>query len=396
MKATGVVVEYNPFHNGHKFHLEMARKYGEGDIVIAVMSGDFLQRGEPAIINKWKRTEMVLANGVDIVVELPAYYSTQSAEIFAKGSVEILGGLGVEDIVFGSESGDIDKLEKIAALEEDEVFQNKLREHLDKGNSYPTAFSRSLEEITGEKGYFSPNDILGTEYVRSIKKAGLRVNPIAIKREGTGYHSHDVEGKIASATAIRKMLAHGDEGMREVMPEASYAILTKEHKMGRSAFLKEYYPIIRHEIILHRDMLGEIQDVEVGFENKLYSAAVRYDKFEEFYSEIMSKRYTNARLQRILVHIILGLTVKITKKAKEKVPYIRILGFNEEGNRYLKSIKKGQEIHTFTTLKNVTKKLDEDAKMLLDFNERASKVYGIIKEYEERNIPIIYRGEKDE
>lgn len=396
MKATGVVVEYNPFHNGHKYHLEMARKHGQGDIVIAAMSGDFLQRGEPAIINKWKRTEMVLKNGVDIVVELPTFYSTQSAEIFAKGSVEILGALGVSDIVFGSESGDVEKLEEIARLEEDEVFQEGLREELARGVSYPTAFSKTLEKILGKKGYFSPNDILGTEYVRAIRKKNLKVEPIAIKREGTGYHSHDVAGKIASATAIRKMLAEGSEGIREVLPEVSYEILTEEHREGRTAFLRDYYPLIRHEIILHRDLLDDIQDVEVGFQNKLYSAAVKYEGYDEFYDEIMSKRYTNARLQRILIHILLGLTVKHTVKAKEGVPYIRILGFNERGHKYLKGIKKNQEIPTFTTLKNVSKKLDEDAKALLDFNERASKIYGIVKKYEQRSIPIMLRGEEQD
>lgn len=394
MKATGVVVEYNPFHNGHKYHLEMARKHGEGDIVIAVMSGDFLQRGEPAIINKWKRTEMVLANGVDIVVELPSYYSAQSAEIFAKGSVEILGALGVTDIVFGSESGDVEKLEEIAKLEEDEIFQEQLKEELTKGSSYPTAFSKALEKVLGKKGYFTPNDILGTEYVRAIKKKNLGVKPIAIKREGTGYHSHDIAGKIASATAIRKMLREGDKDIADVLPGISLDILMEEHRKENTAFLREYYPLIRHEIILHRDMLADIQDVEIGFENKLYSAAVKYPVYEDFYEEIMSKRYTNARVQRILIHILIGLTVDITKKAKEKVPYIRILGFNEKGNSYLKKIKKTQEIETFTTLKNVSKKLDKDAKMLLDFNERASKIYGIIKEYEGKTIPIMLKGEK--
>jgi len=394
MKATGVVVEYNPFHNGHKYHLEMAREYGQGDIVIAVMSGDFLQRGEPAIINKWKRTEMALKNGVDIVVELPAYYSAQSAEIFAKGSVEILAGLGVSDIVFGSESGDVEKLEEIARLEEDEAFQERLREELSTGVSYPTAFSKVLEDTLGKKGYFSPNDILGTEYVRAIRKKKLDVEPIAIKREGTGYHSHEVEGKIASATAIRRMLTEGSGEIGEVLPRVSYEILADEHREGRTAFLRDYYHLIRHEIILHRDILSEIQDIEVGFENKLYSAAVKYGDYDEFYNEIMSKRYTNARLQRILVHILLGLTVEHTVNAKKKVPYIRILGFNEMGNSYLKSIKKSQETETFTTLKNVTKKLGEDAKVLLDFNERASKIYGIVKKYEERSIPIMLRGEE--
>lgn len=391
MKATGVVVEYNPFHNGHRYHLEKARENGIGDVVIAAMSGDFLQRGEPGIVNKWKRAEMALRSGVDIVAELPAYYSNQSAEIFARGAVGILGALGVSDIVFGSESGEVEKLKNIAYMEENEEFQCYIKEELGRGSSYPTSFAAAIEKVTGEKGYMTPNDILGTEYVRSIMKLGLDINPIAIKREGTGYHSHDVNGNIASATAIRKMLGEDTDKIKSLVPEPVYEILTDEFRKGRCAWLYEFYPILRHEIILHKDSLGEIQDIEAGFENRIYEAAVRNREFENFYGEIMTKRYTNARIQRILTHILLGITVKITEDAKAGVPYIRILGFNEKGGQYLKSIRQKTSIEVFTTLKNVSKKLSGREKGLLDFNERCSMIYTIIKEYEERKTPVIIK-----
>ncbi len=391
MKATGVVVEYNPFHNGHRYHLEQCKKLGIGDVVIAAMSGDFLQRGEPAILNKWKRAEMALRCGIDIVAELPAYYSNQSAEIFARGSLEILNALKVSDIVFGSESADIDKLKKIALLEEDDRFQEHLKDELGRGNSYPTAFSKAVEKVTGEKGYMSPNDILGTEYVRSILDLGLDIKPIAIKREGTGYHSHDIKGEIASATAIRKMLEFDRERIRDLVPEDCYKILLEEFEKGRCAWLHEFYPILRHEIILHKDFLVDIQDIEVGFENRLYESALKNREFYGFYNDIMTKRYTNARVQRILTHILLGMTVKLTEEAKKGVPYVRILGFSEKGGRYLKSIRSKTEVEVFTTLKNVSKKLSGREKVLLDFNERCSMIYTVIKEYEERKTPILIK-----
>ncbi|WP_319370231.1 nucleotidyltransferase [uncultured Ilyobacter sp.] len=391
MKATGVVVEYNPFHNGHRYHLEKAREEGTGEVVIAAMSGDFLQRGEPAIVNKWKRAEMALRSGVDIVVELPAYYSNQSAEIFARGAVGILGAMGVSDLVFGSESGEIEKLKNIASLEENEEFQSYLKEELGRGSSYPTSFAAAIEKITGEKGYMTPNDILGTEYVRSINKLGLDIKPIAIKREGTGYHSHDVSGDIASATAIRRMLGGEMGKIKNLVPEPVYEILTNEFQNGRCAWLYEFYPILRHEIILHKDSLGDIQDIEAGFENRLYESALKNREFEKFYEDIMTKRYTNARIQRILTHILLGITVKITEEAKKGVPYVRVIGFNKNGGRYLKGIRDKGGIEVFTTLKNVSKKLSGREKELLDFNERCSMIYTVIKEYEERKTPIIMR-----
>ena len=167
--------------------------------------------------------------------------------------------------------------------------------------------------------------------------------------------------------------------------------LTDEFGQGKCAWLHEFYPILRHEIILHKDSLDKIQDIEAGFENRLYEAAIKNREFNKFYGDIMTKRYTNARIQRILTHILLGITVKITEDAKMGVPYVRILGFNEKGGKYLKSIRGKTGIDVFTTLKNVSKKLSGREKELLDFNERCSMIYTVIKEYEERKTPIIIK-----
>ncbi|MGL5963958.1 MAG: nucleotidyltransferase family protein, partial [Fusobacteriaceae bacterium] len=174
MKAVGVVVEYNPFHNGHKYHLEKAKEATEADIVIAVMSGDFTQRGEVACIDRFKRAEMALLNGVDLIAELPIFYSSQSAEIFAKGAMNILSELGVDFVVFGSESGEIENIEKIAELEESDEFKSYLELYMKKGDSYPTSYSNALKDL-GFNQSIKSNDILGIEYVKSEKSLKKRI-----------------------------------------------------------------------------------------------------------------------------------------------------------------------------------------------------------------------------
>ena len=397
MDAVGLIVEYNPFHNGHKLHLDRAKKLSGAEVAIAVMSGDFLQRGEPALLNKWKRAEMALKNGVDIVVEMPVYFSNQSAEIFAEGGIRILDALGVATVVFGSETADLERLEKIASIEEDESFQNILKEHLAEGISFPNALDRTISEFIGEQGALNPNDILGVEYIKSIKKIGSNIVPLAIKREAVGYHSKNIVGEIASATSIRHLLSEGRVNeVMGVVPKMSYEVIKKEYDSGSVTFLEDYYHLLRYEILRSKEELPDIQDMEVGLENRLYRCALDNDDFSGFYSDLMTKRYTNARMQRVLTHIILGITDKFTKKAREKLYYIRVLGFTKKGSKYLKKIKnelseKGLDL--FTNLKNVEKRLGIDEKEMLDFDLRASKIYGIVKPYTERKIPILLEGE---
>ncbi|MGL4946970.1 MAG: nucleotidyltransferase [Cetobacterium sp.] len=385
-KAVGIVVEYNPFHNGHKYHCLKAREHG--DIVIAVMSGDYVQRGEPALINRWDRAELALKNGVDIVVELPIFYSTQSAEIFSRGALGILHLMSVDKIVFGSETGDINSLVERANLEEKEEFGEELKKQLKEGYSYPTAYSNTLKNLNVANKLDS-NDILGVEYIKALKFWKSTVEPVAIKREKSGYYSEGIEDGISSATGIRKKIQSGEE-VKDVVPETTYKVLKNALDENRFATLKDFYSLIRYRILLERESIKNIQDIEIGFENRLYEAALSSLDFESFFEKIQTKRYTLGRTQRILIHILLNIKKEETAVVKEKVPYIRVLGFTQNGQKYLKKLKE-KDVVVLTALKNIQKILTEDELKLLEKNEIASKIYSMINSYEDRKIPIIIR-----
>lgn len=388
MKGVGIVVEYNPFHNGHKYHCDKAREYG--DVVVAVMSGNFVQRGEPAIVNKWERTKMALNSGVDIIVELPVFYSTQSAEIFSRGAVGILNELKVSKLVFGSETGDVESLEKIAKLEENEEFQESLKKYLKDGNSYPTAYSLTLKNL-GEEDSLNSNDILGVEYIKGIKFWKSSIESVAIKREKSGYYTHECIDGISSATGIRKRLEESS-CFKDVVPEVTYKILTESILNGNTVKLEMFYELIRYRILLERENLENIQDVEDGFSNRLYSSALKNRKYIDFFNDILTKRYTLGRIQRILIHILLNITKDITKEVKVKVPYIRVLGFTQRGREYLKQLKKEDEsIKVLTSLKNIKKILTDKEKELLELNEVSDRIYSMLNFYEDEKIPVMMK-----
>jgi len=244
MRATGIVVEYNPFHNGHKLHLMEAKK--SGDFVVAVMSGNFLQRGEPAIYDKWTRARMALKNGVDLGGRRIIKKKTKSAEIFSHGAVDILDKLGVETLVFGSESSDLEKLKKIAYLQIDEkkLLDEKIKEKMEEGVSYPNAINSAIEELLGEKGILKPNDILGVEYIKAIRKLGSSMEASLIERKAVGYHDKEIIDEITSATSIREMIKEGRvEETKRVMPAESFELL------GTPTYLEKFYPLLRYEIL---------------------------------------------------------------------------------------------------------------------------------------------------
>ncbi|WP_300389294.1 nucleotidyltransferase [Fusobacterium sp.] len=386
MKATGIIVEYNPFHNGHKYHLQKARETDPQNTIIAIMSGDFVQRGEPSIIDKWTKTKMALANGVDMVVELPVFYSSQSAEIFAKGAVGILEELQCDSLFFGSESGDIEDLKRISTLQESDVFKANLKKRLKEGLSYPTAHSLTMREILGEKELNS-NDILGLEYIKAINYWQSKIVPKTLKREKVGYHDTNIIGNFASATKIRDSIRNQQDFQNIVTPE-SFNIL-KEYANFTS--IERFYPLIRYELIKNYRNLSEIQDLEIGFENRLYENALKFENYEDFFKNITNKRYTLGRTQRVLMHILLGLTCKITEQAKKEVPYVKILGFNNRGREYLNFLKGTNNKKIITSYKKMNETFSEEVCSLIEFNENCSKLYRLINSYQEYKIPIIYR-----
>ena len=387
----GLIVEYNPFHNGHLHHIQEIDRLFEDNIKIAVMSGDFVQRGEPSLINKFEKTKIALSQGIDIVIELPAFYSTQSAEIFAKGSVNLLNKLSCSHIVFGSESNDLDKLKRIATISLTKEFELSLREFLVEGFSYPTAFSKALfDEKLGS------NDILAMEYLKAIKVINPKIEACSIKREKTGYYD-DEKDNFSSATYIRKILLDCNEKkedklnkIKNLVPEFSYKIL--EENFGVFSCLSDFYDLIKYNIIKNYSELKNIQDLEVGLENRLYKYSLENLSFEDFFDEVLTKRITISRLQRILLHSLFGLTKTITEKIKNKVPFVKILGFSERGQEYLNYLKKAEnynERKILTSNRNLKEILNEEEIELFNFNELCSQIYRIKSSYINIGYPII-------
>ena len=387
----GLIVEYNPFHNGHLHHIQEIDRLFEDNIKIAVMSGDFVQRGEPSLINKFEKTKIALSQGIDIVIELPAFYSTQSAEIFAKGSVNLLNKLSCSHIVFGSESNDLDKLKRIATISLTKEFELSLREFLAEGFSYPTAFSKALfDEKLGS------NDILAMEYLKAIKVINPKIEACSIKREKTGYYD-DEKDNFSSATYIRKILLDCNEKkedklnkIKNLVPEFSYKILEKN--FGVFSCLSDFYDLIKYNIIKNYSELKNIQDLEVSLENRLYKYSLGNLSFEDFFNEVLTKRITISRLQRILLHSLFNLTENITEKVKNKVPFVKILGFSARGQEYLNYLKKAEnynERKILTSNRNLKEILNEEEIELFNFNELCSQIYRIKSSYINIGYPII-------
>ena len=387
----GLIVEYNPFHNGHLHHIQEIDRLFEDNIKIAVMSGDYVQRGEPSLINKFEKTKIALSQGVDIVIELPAFYSTQSAEIFAKGSINLLNKLSCSHIVFGSESNDLEKLKRIATISMTKEFELSLREFLAEGLSYPTAFSKALfDEKLGS------NDILALEYLKAIKAINPKIEAYCIKREKTGYYD-DEKDNFASATHIRKILLDYNKKkedklnkIKNLVPEFSYKIL--EENFGVFSCLSDFYDLIKYNIIKNYLELKNIQDLEVGLENRLYKYSLENSNFDEFFNNILTKRLTISRLQRILLHSLFNLTETITEKVKNKIPFVKILGFSTKGQEYLNYLKKSDnysERKILTSNRNLKEILNEEEIELFNFNELCSQIYRIKSSYINIGYPII-------
>ena len=387
----GLIVEYNPFHNGHLHHIQEIDRLFEDNIKIAVMSGDYVQRGEPSLINKFEKTKIALSQGIDIVIELPAFYSTQSAEIFAKGSINLLNKLSCSHIVFGSESNDLEKLKRIATIFMTKEFELSLREFLAEGLSYPTAFSKALfDEKLGS------NDILALEYLKAIKAINPKIEAYCIKREKTGYYD-DEKDNFASATHIRKILLDYNKKkedklnkIKNLVPEFSYKIL--EENFGVFSCLSDFYDLIKYNIIKSYSELKNIQDLEVGLENRLYKYSLENLKFEDFFNKVLTKRITISRLQRILLHSLFNLTETITERVKNKVSFVKILGFSTKGQEYLNYLKKSDnysERKILTSNRNLKEILNEEEIELFNFNELCSQIYRIKSSYINIGYPII-------
>ena len=396
----GIIGEYNPFHNGHKYHLEKSKQEAHADYVISVISGNFVQRGNVSLIDKWAKANMALTNGVDLVIELPTIYSISSAENFAYGAIKILDSLGVVDYIsFGSESNDITLLDDIANVLAFEPSQYKtlLSHELARGESFPKARENAVMMYLNNIRRFanvlsSPNNILGIEYLKSLKRLKSDIQPITIKREGTNYNDSTVprNSRLASATAIRNLCQSVDDitPVQRFVPETTFNILEENIKKGN--FIKNLSTFDKEIIYTLRKMsvaeIANLPDVSEGLEFSLKNAANQCNSVIELLSIIKSKRYTQTRLQRILLYAILGITKKDMELSTSVKPYIRILGFNDKGQELISEIsRRNRKLELITSVKKfMDKKSHDNLKLMMSKDIWATNVYTLGFEYESK------------
>ena len=339
LKSVGIIAEYNPFHNGHEYHLEQALTESGADFCVSVISGNFTQRGEIALLDKWTRAEMAVRNGVNLVVEMPTVFACSNAGYFAEAGVEILEALGTDFICFGSESGNTEELSRIAREIESArpILEKEIKAAVKGGLAYPRARSRAVSNLLGDKAASvidSPNNILAVEYLKHMKNA----RPLAVKRRGAGYHDTDIQEEMASATAVRQMLHKGKDISRAV-PDISREIL--EQNRGGFTSSDLLTPLITQKVLqTSAEELNSIFGAGEGLGNIMKNRVRYWKTYEDIIADLKSKRYTRTRIERVLVHTLLGIKrVDILSASK----YIRVLGFDEKGSKYLKQLKKSEE-----------------------------------------------------
>ncbi|MFR7544850.1 MAG: nucleotidyltransferase [Clostridia bacterium] len=362
-KVLGIIAEYNPFHNGHLLHLEKSKKICDAQYSVCVMSGNFVQRGNTSIVNKWIRAEMALKSGVDLVLELPTVYSISSAENFAEGSIKLLNSLKIVDTIsFGSENSDINVLNRISSVlhEEPKQYLEFLNSESKKGLSFPKARENAILLYLNDKKYLNilnqPNNTLAIEYLKALKKYKSHISPISVKREKVFYNSNCIVDEYASATAIRNMIINEQfNDIRKVVPASSYNLLMNEIEEGHlvidiSKFEKEILYAIRR---LSADDIKNFPEVTEGLENAIKNASNSCNNLSELINMIKSKRYTHTRIQRILLYILLNITKKDMYLSRKNIPYARILGYSPQGKELISEIYKANpKITLITSVKN--------------------------------------------
>lgn len=391
----GIIAEYNPFHNGHLYQIEQAKKQTGAEYVVAIITGNFAQRGNTALVNKWVKAQMALENGVDIVLELPTIYSISSAENFAEGAIKVLDSLKIVDtLCFGTETGDFAALNNIANVlyNEPKEYAAILNHELGKGVSYPKARENALMMYLNDiKRYANimsgSNNILAIEYLKALKRLKSEMKPFSIERKKVYYNDEKIVDEFASATAIRKLVAMEQyDDLRKVMPRSAYMILKEEIAKGNYVidlikYEKEIIYILRKMTIKE---ISELPDVTEGLENAIKNAANSCNNLIDLVNIIKSKRYTQTRIQRILLYALLGITKKDMQNSKKVIPYARVLGFSARGKQMLSDICKiNPKIQMVTSVKKyLEQNTNKVLKEMLEKDIFATDIYTLGYEYD--------------
>lgn len=386
MTVNAIIAEYNPFHNGHLFQLSDAKKAVDADFTIVVMSGNFVQRGAPALINKYKRTEMALKCGVDLVLELPMYYALSSAEFFASAAVSLIDKLGVVDyLCFGSECGNTDLLSKTAHLltKEPADYGLALQKYLREGLSFPAARTKAIIacDRTLEKhlpALSSPNNILGIEYLKAIKKRSSTLKPYTTLRNGAAYHDETLHPAFCSAKAIRNRILSGENTaiLADHMPDKAYAILASSVNNILSS--DDFSHILHYKLLTEQTgSFYDYLDVSGELSDKISNHLEAFTGFEDFCSLLKSKDMTHTRISRCLFHILLGMTKNNISRYQslDYTPYARILGFRKDAAPLLNAIKSNSSIPMITKLADTERYLPAEALSMLQEDIRMNRIY---------------------
>lgn len=405
MKVVGIVAEYNPFHKGHSYHIEEAKKVTGSDYCIVVMSGDYTQRGVPAVIDKYSRAKMALLNGADLVIELPVRFATSSAEGFAQGAISLLNATGVvTDICFGSECGNIEKLTKIATvlLNEPDEYQEVLKRGLRSGLSYPIARNAALQSLDcwdfdTLKILSMPNNILGMEYIKALMKLQSKMKPVTIKRLGGDYNDSTPSELFSSALAIRSSIFSTEnlENILSEVPNNVYEILKSQKNVSFPIVPNDFSETLHYKLLREKEVgFTDYIDVNQDLSDRIVKNLHLYKDYESFCDILKTKNMTYARISRCLMHILLDL------KIKENVApsYLRILGINKNASALSKSIKEHATLPLISKIADAKDSLDKGALNLLEEDVFAANLYDMIISHKfgsqvandyQKQIPVI-------
>lgn len=371
MQKIGIICEYNPFHNGHLYHLNYIKENYPDALIVLVMSGEFTERGDLSILSKWEKTKIALEYGINLVLELPFNFACQSADLFAYGAINILNKLQVDKIVFGSESNNIEKLKELANLQLKDDYFKDVKNYLKDGDNYPLAMAKALNDTN----FNNPNDILGLAYVREIIKNNYNIEPITIKRTND-YNSKILENEIASATSIREALEK-KQNIKKYVPDLVYSYLKNDIPS-----LDNYFKYLKFRIINEQKDIMKYQGVDEKILPRIINNIEDATSFNDLILKIKCKNYSYNRIKRMLIYILIGFKKEDNKK---EIEYIRILGFDNKGQQYLKERKKEIDIPIITSYRNnkndllnintkITKLLNlENNKLIDEFKIHAQK-----------------------
>lgn len=385
MNITGLITEYNPFHLGHEYHLKNALNDTKCDGTICIMSGNFIQRGGPSLIDKWTRAEIAVKNGIDLVIELPLIYACSSAEYFCEGAVKILNATNVvNNIYFGSEHGNIEDLKYIAKIlsKENSTLKNLIKHELDNGLPFHKARENSLKLLYPNSDISNiicnSNNILGIEYLKALYKLDSKIQPFTLKRAGSGYNEVNLTNKFPSATAIRNALSQKESlsNLKSSLPKYTYEKLDELSKDNyKFVFNNDIFEFLKYKIITQGQNLNKINDVNEGLDFKILKEISTSNSLDELILKVKSKRYTYTRISRILTSFFIGLeNYDMKNLLRSDVNYIRPLAFNATGSKILKEIKNQGCVEIITKL---PKKISNP---ILELDILGTKAYSIVSD----------------